>query len=780
MELLIFLAMFVVGIWWIKRARRLAKKPFRGLPQSPPPVEFGRLDSRAPIRREMSDAPTARAEVHSGTQRYGRTIPIDARWAQPGEAVEISGHTVTGGLFYVGTSLPSPRGDGNDNCLVNTRSKVASSRADTGGQTMSYWPSYSQITSSARLAYLQWLAGGRQDPAYSIGYVFLFLYGLERRLVFENVVDDAETITIETRRLLSIYGNNRSFRNYATELLDLAACIGGGGAETKGPTPSADLCNGGQMQAPIRLHLGKRLAKRTPLNADDCLMWILSLPVTKPRTPITRCFDELRSMWTARFEDIHPAGLAVKPPKTILKVEYRAASGTFSRSIDIRHDGRAVPDIAVISAHLADLGRLFDTCVADLNAYSRLLARQPQARGTTEAAMLLPRDVLERMPNNPLALSSERVAALFGGQSIASVSVFSLLAAVGITPSPGEKLNASLGKQVGALLDKIDVGFEPDVRYGAGGLTLDGTAVLFKAQRCAPVDGAKADYKAARAMVEVAALAAASDGTAQSAEYETIKKELIAMTSLSPTERARLLAFATMVLKNTARHASVLSRVAKLPMDERRRVARSAVTAVLADGHAAPGEVRFLEKLHKAFGLSVDDLYSMLHRGGVEIDDPVVVAAEEPGKDTAIPLPAAESARKPVRSKQVAIDTAKVERIRAETADVSVLLAGIFVEEDAEAAAAMRQVPSGAAANGFAGLDEPHGMLLAAILETGSLSRPAFDAKARELRLLPDGALETINEWAFDRLDEAAVEDDNDVMVPDHLRESLYELRKNA
>src|SRR3546814_10354109 len=62
-----------------------------------------------------------------------------------------------------------------------------------------------------------------------IGYVFLFFYGLERRVLVDADIDQAArgeraTIAAEIRRLLSVYGGTSgSFRGYAAGLLDWIA-----------------------------------------------------------------------------------------------------------------------------------------------------------------------------------------------------------------------------------------------------------------------------------------------------------------------------------------------------------------------------------------------------------------------------------------------------------------------------------------------------------------------------------------------------------------------------
>lgn len=112
-------------------------------------------------------------------------------------------------MVYVGTNLPTPFGT-NDPCLIDP-SKPVAHVGDYTERQMGYWPSYSQIAPEARRAYLNWLGGGRKDPEADVGYVFLFFYGLERRVIIDGAKDDSARgewpeIAAELRRLLAIYG----------------------------------------------------------------------------------------------------------------------------------------------------------------------------------------------------------------------------------------------------------------------------------------------------------------------------------------------------------------------------------------------------------------------------------------------------------------------------------------------------------------------------------------------------------------------------------------------
>ncbi|TIR80259.1 MAG: hypothetical protein E5X19_31520, partial [Mesorhizobium sp.] len=111
---------------------------------------------------------------------------------------------------------------GAENCLVDPTCQVGSVRGDPEGKTLPYWPSYQSISPGARRTYLEWLAGGRNDPSIGIGYVFIFFYGLERRLFIDEARNEAPAMAAEVRRLLALHGENYSFKGYASKFLDVA------------------------------------------------------------------------------------------------------------------------------------------------------------------------------------------------------------------------------------------------------------------------------------------------------------------------------------------------------------------------------------------------------------------------------------------------------------------------------------------------------------------------------------------------------------------------------
>ncbi|MCV9964711.1 hypothetical protein OIU34_22735 [Pararhizobium sp. BT-229] len=97
------------------------------------------------------------------------------------------------------------------------------------------------------------------------------------------------------------------------------------------------------------------------------------------------------------------------------------------------------------------------------------------------------------------------------------------------------------------------------------------------------------------------------------------------------------------------------------------------------------------------------------------------------------------------------IDLARLSAIEKDTAAVSSLLSDIFSDvKDAPP-------PPPRPVSGIAGLDEAHASVLAELMARGEMETDAFAALARKHGLMPSGAAEAINDWAFDKVGDIVV-----------------------
>ena len=677
-------------------------------------------------------------------------------WVPPGFPVEVAGLTIPGGMLYVGQRLPAAKRGGIEPALINPKLRVDLKRPDWAATTVGYWPSYSDITPQARGAYLTWLAGGRREPNVPVSWPFLFFYGLERRVIVDAfgagaARDEVPLIRAEVTRLLGLYGGNHSFHSYATGFLDL---IGFYGASTDTRTPPERTQDQWSVPMGLRAALGEFAADGTPVPAGWALAWAHFHPEIYLRTPATRCPDEFEALFRARYAARHGAGLTVRATKSLLTHSYRSASaGIGSAELSTK-----LPDVFTQAVPGKKLAALVEDCTNSLDAYSRYLGRNPHGQGTLAATALLPPELVADAGGELARLTG------FIDQQLAGAVRVLIEGAdlIGFWPTktPG-KLAKADAVALSQLLGARGVGIEPDVRLG-GPVLVAGPAVLFRTLADQPAAPSPA-YSAAAILLHLAAAVSIADGHVSDAETEQLREHIETAMHLRAPERLRLHAHTTWLLAGPPKLTGLTKRLGLLQDAQRNAIGDFLTMVAAADGVVSPAEVTILTKIFKLLGLDPASVYSRLHAattGGLPATGPVTVRRQSPGAPGyAVPPRPASGAGQPG---VVRLDEALVRAKLAETAAVSALLGSIFADDD--------QTPSPrptCTADGptIEGLDGPHSALLRALAARGSWSRGEFEAECAGFALLPDGALDTLNEAAYDAVGDPFADGDDPIEI---------------
>jgi tellurite resistance protein len=698
-----------------------------------PEIATTRLGSQAPV---VSSSAPPRSAVRL------------ARWLPPGEGVEVAGYRLPGGMVYVGERLNAVNVPGIEPALINPKLQVGS-RPNRSGESLGYWPSYSSISPDSRAGYLEWLAGGRRQPGTYIGYVFLFFYGLERRVLAElgtgpEEIAEARMLEAEVRGLLQVYGENGSFRRYARSFLDVLRVRLAGGEALLKEAPQFDLRGEGEASFDVLTAVGVAAARGLPLPADWALAWAVESGETRLRTPATRCREEFQALFRVRYAQKHGDGIIPRARKTQLQAQYHPASASFGGMV--RLDSASLPEVSLTS--MKPLHTLIEECCGDLEAYSRWVGKNPEARHSVAALALLPEELAAGHGGEEVqALRSMLKAALAGGGA-AALPATALLRHWPVAV-PG-KLSKSEAVGFAQTLEKLGYGMEPDPRMGGPVLAMDESAIVFALPGEAP--GTPSDsYRAALATLHLAAAVAAADGTVTDEETARLEGFLESSLELVPAEKARLKAHLAWLLERPASTAGLKKRVEALKPDEREALGQLLVEVAVADGAVAAQELKTLSKLYPMLGLDEAAVYSRVHAVAAARPAPAVepVPMQLPGEKTkgfSIPAPPAEETRPAPRASKVALDMRSVQAKLAETAAVSNLLGSIFAEEEVTQAP-----PSPSPGEGtVAGLDAAHSGLFRALMTRPTWARSEVEKLAGERGLLTDGALDFINDAAFE------------------------------
>lgn len=703
-----------------------------------------------------------------------------ANWVPAGGSFVVDGREVNGGMVYVGSRAASVDGSQIEPCLIDPRLPISWRRPDYAGHSMSYWPSFSYVDKGARAAYLTWLIGGRKDPSAYIGYVFLFFYGLERRLLADLWPDldhpEVEILTAEIERLLGIYRNNRSFAGYAGQLLDHLEALRLVDANLQ-PVPWNPDRQHWEVPNALRIGIGRFVAAGLRIPAEWALSYLRHHPEVALRIPAKRCQSEFDQLFLIRYRARFGEGIKLRRPKKNLELSYWPASGGFRSTVSLTMDG--IPDITSVIGPINKLKDLAAECTDELDGYSRFLGRRPDEAATAAAIALLPDDLLATHGGPLLDDLRDWAAHVLGDESSAVAPLDELVQRW--SPGRVEKLAKRDAVSLATLLGKIGVGIEPDVRFGASTPRPASDVVLFRlpeGSSAAP----SAAYTAAMSLVHLTAVVAAADGVVSEAEQQHLSEHAEQVLGLDAGECARLEAHLRFLAAGAVGLAGVKRKVEALPAGERAAVGSFLIDVAAADGVISPEEISTLTKLYVRLGLDEADVYRQVHALATGDRGPMTVRRAEPTTRWAVP-DRAEDAMEPAAA---VLDQEKVQARLAETARVAALLTDIFADDedsvmpvsspDAGEPIIPHAEPGLAPESTMWGLDPAHSALAVALADQVVWTRIDVEELAESLGLpLLEGALDVINEAAMDGCGEPLVEGDDPLELNAYAIEEMSE-----
>jgi uncharacterized tellurite resistance protein B-like protein len=708
------------------------------------------------------------------TRRNGKGF--DIRWFGKDAELKVGGFVLKNPCVYASSGEGSGYLWATDPSEILLHAPVR--RATAAAGDMGYWPWYSRMEPEHRFAYLSWLASGRASLPMSEGYLFLYFYGIERRLL----VDEADRAwglqeivrlrKLDEPRISTREG--RSFRMYSTGLLwfELARTPNLFDEKafdrvlrlTERWTPEL-------MTAP----LAWLAARKRPLPAAMARHIAASDPTAQRSVVTKRVPEEFHELFETRYRETFGGdGMMLNVSKRSTWHTYRPASGGLE---EVRVQ---VPNPMGIKSQFKKLPDIWNSCIADLRKLSRVSASLGGDELTLDAWEAMP-DELRADVDHPLAaavaeiLSGNATAGGVkddeaGGRTAAMVPAGRFAELVGIERRP--MLTATQSRKVATTLEYVGYGLVPDARLTPIRYGWDDLVAVVPGLDDDDVDPSR--YNAAASILRLGLSVALADGEADEVELRMLTDHIDAVFDLAPEEQQRITALRDLLLTTGSDIRPIARKIQEmLPVEARQKVGRLLVVVAAATNGIDRSERTALRKAFRALDLAPELLEETIAEIVPEADE-AEVSVKAPVRSArggeAIP---ATNTTPAFRLNHAAIST-----IMAETREVSVMLAeamgaadaGSVDEatvsdelEDAVAAAAS----SRAATPKVAGPGGRYEALFVALIERDRWLRNDADAVARSHGLMLDAGVETINDWAFDALGTPLIEDEGDELIVD-------------
>ena len=700
--------------------------------------------------------------------RRGRGPASKLTWYGPGEPLIHADLVIDSGMIFTADrSLPWP---GEPSAIITTLSVArlpAHPLADFG-----YYPSYDRISADQRRCYLEWLAAGRKDvdPAQrSLGYVFIFFYGLERQIILDADRDPA--LLEEMIRLLEHYGaahKSRSLRSYFLQLLHFAGWQLGPDAYRSQWPRLLEFDTDRPDGQGLRFVLANLHQRREPLDWTVAYRIALASLESRRSTVVTRAQEKFFALFEQRFRDQFGDGLLLESAKQDALVQYRPASGALTQmSYERRRNNPfelRIPNAAGLHRQFKPLPAIWNSCVDDLSGYSRALRSKKQGQSAALAAwQSLPQE-LRRVEDHPLKPAFDELidqASREGDFIFLPTSVMATLSGI----PERAKLTTAHSRELADTAEGLGWAIAPDARITGLPLSWNQELALYRAGTTA---NAAEDLSGVVRLLYLAVTVAAADGVIEPQEmdgfFHLVSEHISDESNWLPVRatEASLRRDPNVALRSLPTMSKLI------PADSRQAVLRVMAHIAAADTEVSLDELKVLRRIARAFDLEPDSVDKLL-REDEAFREATIAAGERSKRGEPIPT-------RPSEKPTFALNEERIRALTQETSEVISLLSVVMAEPEEIPCAPTAPPPSPArkqAVEWLSGLEERYHPAVLSLIRHDEITSTDFDCIAAEHHLLPDDLFDAVNTWADETLGDFLLERGENVRV---FRDLLPEL----
>ena len=709
--------------------------------------------------RNYTTSVTARASGDPGapTQHNDRRS-VKLIWLEPGQPVALEGIRIDDGMFYTSTGqLPWP----GEPSAIDTSLKVGRRAADPL-LDLGYYASYDRISPEQRRTYLEWLASGRtdSDPALrTLGYVFLFFYGLERRIIVEGDHDVA--LMDEIIRLLEHYGpvhRSRSLRSYALQLLHHAGWQLGT-EEYRLRWPQLLQFDGERPdENGLRFVLANLFQRQEPLDWTVAYRLALTDEQSRRSTVVSRVREQFWALFEERYRNQFPEGIALQAGKQNTVVQYRPASGAL---LSLAYQNTKanlfqvqLPNVYGLRRQFSAMPSIWNSCVDDLSGYSRVVTTRKQGLPASVAAwQALPAE-LRRETDHPLhPVLSELLANSPTEGGVALVMVGTLASLFGVPERT--KLSAAQSRTLVDMLSSAGWDIAPNPSLSGIPLAWTQEIALF-ANGSSPSPQLAGTVK----LLFLAITLAAADGVIEDEEIDAFN-ELITPQIQTEHDWQHIRAMQVALRRDANVALRSLPQISKLiPAASREFVLKAMIHIAAADGEVSLDENKILRRIARAFGLDGDAVEKILNED--ESFREVTVATAEPSRTKGEPIP-----KRPSSPAAFQLNHDRIVALTQETREVISLLSSVMTEEQQEVSQPVHGTspPEEPTPEWLEGIDARYRSAVLVLIQHDALTNEDFEAIASTNHLLADALFDAVNSWSDENFGDFLLERSENIRV---------------
>ncbi|MDE0092081.1 MAG: TerB N-terminal domain-containing protein, partial [Oligoflexia bacterium] len=584
---------------------------------------------------------------------------------------------------------------------------------------LGYWPSYSELNPGQRSMFLKWLSEGKNNTAIDIGYVFIYFYGLEYRVLQEN--KDLKLVAYEIIKLRKYYASNRSFQGYSERLL--AYIISKLNDQNtikeifKTVEPSLDKYS---IIYQSGIHL--KIRDSNFLNTNDIISLIPSFE-NIDRSSIPKKVGEYFNQYFKIIaeEEIKETVSQVKPVE--YREQYYSASNFLHR--EYYYKGLRI----IVNRNMQNkLAIKWKKAIADFRPYSRKLNKSKP----TEIFNLLP-DKLRQIIDHPLKKQLKKVEEKLVGRA---VSISEIVNHLRIEVS--EKLKNKECEMIVNTLLHEDIIIEPNAVYFKKNYNKNDIVFLSKIENASMLKSS--NYKLAALMVDLGVDLAYADNDYSTTEAQQIYLA-VSSTFLDTDLEFEHLRLRVALYKDQRPNISgILKKISESLETRSLEILSSYLVGIaLSDGIFTQEEDKKVRQLLSKLGVKssyIKDIYRKFGVNKIFGNTELRASKNNHKKGSLIP-----------KAKEIVLDQKKLNQIELDTEKVKLVLSKVITEDEENDYISTRcennQVDTE--------LDKKYASFLNFIIQKNKWDKKTLRDKAKEHKFMVSSGISKINEWAEEK-----------------------------
>lgn len=686
------------------------------------------------------------------------TTPIAGKpglnWAGLGQTIIIGDYSIQNALTY--WSIMSSSFE--EASCIDTRKPIGNPSIV---EPLPYWPKYSVLNPNQRAYYLSWLSRGKIGDIDEIGYVFLYFYGLERRVLVDR--SDSEIIFKECLRLLSTFSNSKSFNSYASEfvaylmglnLLDIDS------HELCQYIPAFDNLSPKMVDVVLSWHLNKKMS----------VPWDLAYSIamhsskTVKTTIIKKSPDILKILFKSKFLEHYPNGLHLNEITTQKRLGYHPASPTLISVFSNPVAGGIIPEINIQMPELDQFDEIISIwieCVEELKPVSNKL-NKTNGVVTREVYTAFPNELKKYYSHPDKKIWLDLLALKESSDGVTLVKVSDLAPLLEIEKR--DILTPKLSKSLEDTARDVGLTIIPNVFVNGTSYRWNDTIALL--QNSDPNNQLSENIEKVALIFEMAYAIATHDGNYSSSEQDFLFNSLTDRFQLNPVD----IDYLKILQKVLGIQSPPVTRIGKrltshLDINQKLTLARFLSKIISLENKSEKEEKKILKTVYKSLNIETSLAEASITQFINEVyrEEPVSVSKPKITRTGEV-IPAE------IPKAGITIDEMKLRQKIQETNDVKAILGNIFTFEEEDeinhdfSDELTKRVQNGQFQNSINdthlpfpvdslnNLDSKYIPILQDILDSKEISKEEFTNLVRKHNLMPQAVLDEINTWADEEL----------------------------